>query len=75
MQATTSWEEKGIETGIERGQRSIVCLQLEQKVGQLPSDFSNLISTLASERLSALAIALLNFSSIDDLSNWLNANG
>jgi hypothetical protein len=75
MQVTTSWEEKGIETGIERGQRSIVYLLLEQKVGQLPTDLSNLISTLAPERLSALAIALLNFSSIDDLSNWLNANG
>jgi Domain of unknown function (DUF4351) len=75
MQVTTSWEEKGIETGIERGQRSIVSLLLEQKVGQLPTDLSNLISTLAPERLSALAIALLNFSSIDDLSNWLNANG
>ncbi len=75
MQVTTSWEEKGIETGIERGQRSIVYLLLEQKVGQLPTDLSNVISTLAPERLSALAIALLNFSSIDDLSNWLNANG
>jgi hypothetical protein len=29
MQVTTSWEEKGIETG----QRSLVSLQLEQKVG------------------------------------------
>jgi hypothetical protein len=71
MQVTTSWEEKGIETG----QRSLISLQLEQKVGQLPTDLSNLISTLAPERLSALAIALLNFSSIDDLSSWLNANG
>jgi Domain of unknown function (DUF4351) len=56
MQATTSWEEKG--------QRSIVYLLLEQKVGQLPTDLSNLISSLAPERLSALAIALLNFSSL-----------
>jgi Domain of unknown function (DUF4351) len=71
MQVTTSWEEKGVE----KGTRSLVSLQLEQKVGQLPTDLRNLISTLAPERLSALAIALLNFSSIDDLSNWLNVNG
>jgi predicted transposase/invertase (TIGR01784 family) len=43
MQVTTSWEEKGIETGIERGQRSLVSLQLEQKVGKLPTAISNLI--------------------------------
>jgi Domain of unknown function (DUF4351) len=71
MQVTASWEEKGIE----RGQRSLVYLLLEQKVGQLPTDLSNLISTLAPERLSVLAITLLNFSLIDNLSNWLNANG
>jgi Domain of unknown function (DUF4351) len=60
MQVTTSWEEKGIE----KGQRSIVYLLLEKKAGQLPTDFSNLISSLAPERLSALVIALLNFSSL-----------
>jgi Domain of unknown function (DUF4351) len=71
MQVTTSWEEKGIE----RGQRSLVFLQLEQTVGQLPADLSNLISTLSPERLSALAIALLKFNSLDDLNRWLKANG
>jgi Domain of unknown function (DUF4351) len=71
MQVTTSWEEKGIE----RGQRSLVFLQLEQNVGKLPADLSNLISTLSSERLSALAIALLKFNSLDDLNRWLKANG
>jgi hypothetical protein len=75
MQVTTSWEEKGIETGIERGQRSLVSLQLEQKVGKLPTATSNLISTLSPERLSALAIALLKFNSLDDLNHWLKANG
>jgi hypothetical protein len=70
MQVTTSWEEKGIE----KGQRSLVSLQLEQKVGKLPTAISNLISTLSPERLSDLAIALLNFNSLDDLNHWLKAN-
>jgi predicted transposase/invertase (TIGR01784 family) len=75
MQVTTSWEEKGIETGIGQERRSLISLLLQQKVGQLPDAISDRISTLSLEQLSALAIALLNFSSIDDLSNWLNANG
>jgi predicted transposase/invertase (TIGR01784 family) len=70
MQVTTSWEEKGIE----KGQRSIVSLLLEQKIGQLPSELSDRLSTLSPEKLSALAIALLKFDSLDDLSNWLSSN-
>jgi hypothetical protein len=75
MQVTTSWEEKGIETGIERGQRSIVSLQLEQKLGQLPNTLDDRLSALSLDKLSALAIALLSFNSSDDLNQWLEANG
>jgi hypothetical protein len=71
MQATTSWEEKGIE----KERRSLISLLLQQKVGKLPDTLSDRVSTLALDQLSTLAIALLNFSSIDDLSNWLNALG
>jgi predicted transposase/invertase (TIGR01784 family) len=71
MQVTTSWEE----TGIEKGQRSLLNLLLEQKFGQLPDAISGRISSLSPDKLSALAIALLNFISISDLSNWLNENG
>jgi hypothetical protein len=75
MQVTTSWEEKGIGKGIEQERRSLISLLLQQKVGQLPDTLSDRVFTLALDKLSALAIALLNFSSIDDLSNWLNALG
>jgi Domain of unknown function (DUF4351)/Putative transposase, YhgA-like len=67
MQATTSWEE----TGIEKGQRSLVSLQLEQKIGELNDRLSDQVNLLSSERLKGLAIALLRFESIDDLDNWL----
>jgi hypothetical protein len=75
MQVTTSWEEKGISRGIEKGQRSLVNLLLEQKIGQLPTTLNDRISILSPDKLSTLAIALLSFNSIDDLSNWLNAHG
>ncbi|MCU0568657.1 MAG: DUF4351 domain-containing protein [Oculatellaceae cyanobacterium Prado106] len=79
MQVTTSWEEKGIEQGIERGieqeRRSLISLLLEQKIGQLPDALTNRITSLDLEKLSDLAIALLNFNSVDDLTNWLNRSG
>jgi Domain of unknown function (DUF4351) len=75
MQVTTSWEAKGIETGIEQERRSLVTLQLEQKLGQLPDAASDRISSLSLNQLSALALALLNFNSADDLNNWLETNG
>jgi predicted transposase/invertase (TIGR01784 family) len=67
MQATTSWEE----TGIEKGQRSLISLLLEQKVGELPDRISDRVTQLSPDRLQALAIALLHFESIDDLTAWL----
>jgi Domain of unknown function (DUF4351) len=75
MQVTTSWEEKGISRGIEQERRSLVSLQLEQKPGKLPTALNDRLSPLSPDQLSTLAIALLNFSSIADLSNWLNTNG
>jgi predicted transposase/invertase (TIGR01784 family) len=71
MQVTTSWEEKGIE----KERRSLVFLLLNQKFGQLPDLLSNRVSSLSLDQLSALAVALLNFNSIDDLSQWLTTNG
>ncbi|MGV0026079.1 DUF4351 domain-containing protein [Phormidesmis priestleyi] len=71
MQITTSWEEKGME----KERRSLVFLLLGQKVGQLPESVSDRISAMSAKQLEALAIALLNFSSIDDLTAWLDNQG
>ena len=74
MQVTTSWEARGIETGIGQERRSLISLLLQQKVGQLPDSTLDRISTLSLDQLSALAIALLNFNSGDDLNHWLEQN-
>jgi predicted transposase YdaD len=71
MQVTTSWEEKGIETGIERGQRSLILRQLNRRVGSLPDGIQSQVQALALNQLEALSEALLDFSSLNDLSNWL----
>jgi Domain of unknown function (DUF4351)/Putative transposase, YhgA-like len=71
MQATTSWEE----IGIEKERRSMVCLQLEQKMGELSDRLNDRINRLSPEQLKSLAIALLHFESIDDLTTWLGDQG
>jgi hypothetical protein len=75
MQVTTSWEEQGIEKGIEQGQRSLISLLLNQKFGSLPDTLSDRVSSLSPDQLSSLAIALLDFGAIEDLSQWLEVNG
>jgi Domain of unknown function (DUF4351) len=74
MQATTSWEEVGIAKGIEKGQRSVISLQLEQKLSELPQPLSDRVNDLSPEQLKTLAVALLGFRSVDDLATWLESS-
>jgi predicted transposase YdaD len=60
-----------LEEGRQEGERSLVLLLLEQRVGQLSQIERSRISTLSLERLEALALALLDFSSMADLTAWL----
>ena len=64
-------EEKGREEGRQLGQRALISLQLEQRVGLLSEAQRDRISSLNLDQLTALAIALLNFSTPDDLDAWL----
>ncbi|MGH7999372.1 MAG: DUF4351 domain-containing protein [Brasilonema sp.] len=62
--------QEGEQLGRQEEGRSLVLLLLEQKVGQLSSIERERISTLSLERLEALALALLDFSSKTDLTTW-----
>jgi hypothetical protein len=75
MPYITSVERIGYERGRVEGQQSLVSLQVQQKIGQIPTLLNDRISALSPDQLEALAIALLNFNSIDDLNHWLEANG
>lgn len=63
--------EEGEEIGRRKGERSLVLLLLEQRVGQLSQIQRDRISALNLERLEALALALLDFSAMADLTTWL----
>ena len=68
----TEGREEGREEGRQLERRSLISLQLEQRVGSLSDGQRDRISTLNLDQLTALAIALLNFSTPDDLDAWLN---
>lgn len=68
MQVTTSWEE----TGIEKGQRSLVLRLLARKVGNLSDLNLTQIEALSIAQLESLGEALLDFRSINDLTAWLD---
>jgi predicted transposase YdaD len=67
-------KEEGREEGRSQERRSLILLQLNQKLGTLSEELVSQLSTLSPERLEALAIALLNFTSLSDLTTWLEQN-
>jgi hypothetical protein len=77
----TSVEEIGFERGIQQGRqegrqeesRSLIFLQLAQKFGELPPPLRDQISQLSLTQREALAVALLNFSTLSDLEAWLES--
>lgn len=56
-------------------ERSLISLQLEQQVGSLSEPLTDQVNKLAPDQLQALAIALLRFESIADLTIWLEHQG
>jgi len=79
MEIVTSWMEKGIEQGIERGKQSealsLVLRQLRKRLGSLEKEFEDRITELSVGSLEELAEALLDFNSSSDLAAWLDASG
>ncbi len=63
--------EQGIEQGTER-EKSLILRQLKRKLGDIPTSLETQITELTIDEVEALGEALLDFSSIDDLVNWLN---
>ncbi|NEP58740.1 MAG: Rpn family recombination-promoting nuclease/putative transposase [Symploca sp. SIO2G7] len=71
--------QEGLETGLEQGHdqgreqegQTLVLKQLSRKVGKLSTKLESQIKALPLERLEELAEALLDFSTLGDLSAWL----
>jgi len=66
--------ELGREEGIELGQRSLILRLLTRRVGVIPENLSDRIQVFPIAQLEVLAEDLLDFSSLDDLTDWLDGN-
>ncbi|KAM3101692.1 DUF4351 domain-containing protein [Phormidesmis sp. 146-12] len=77
-QAYQEWEQatqqRGIEQGIEQGERSLVFRQLTRRMGALPEAVRSQIETLSIADLESLGEALLDFEKLSDLETWLAIN-
>jgi len=67
-------EKQGEKLGRTEGEQRTIIRQLNRRFGELDSSLVDRIKTLNIEKLDNLADALLDFSNINDLVNWLNDN-
>ncbi len=80
----TEWQEEGEAIGLKKGlaegkaeglveaSRSLVTLLLTQKLGPLNGSVFDRVLALSPNQLESLAIALLNFNEMGDLTTWLD---
>ncbi|MEG4576544.1 Rpn family recombination-promoting nuclease/putative transposase [Microcoleus sp. N3A4] len=66
--------EQGIEQGIKQGKLRLIVRLLERSLGALSSDTETRIAQLSTEQLESLGEALLDFTTLSDLTTWLQAH-
>jgi transcription termination factor NusB len=71
MKYVTSVERSGIEIGKKEHALSLITRQLNRRVGNIDDTLLEHLRGLSVEELDALGEALLDFSSMADLTNWL----
>ncbi len=65
---------EGKAEGIKEGEISLVLRLLKKRIGEISAEDESQIINLSVEQLEALGEALLDFSSGDDFTAWLNQN-
>ncbi|MFP4438232.1 MAG: DUF4351 domain-containing protein [Chloroflexaceae bacterium] len=55
--------------------QELILRQLTRKLGPLPETMQNRVVALSPDALLALSEALLDFNSLNDLTDWLDQNG
>jgi Domain of unknown function (DUF4351) len=74
MPYITSVEEIGYDRGLVQGERSLILRQLNRRIGAIPDRMVDRINHLSITRLESLGEALLDFSTIEDLTTWLETH-
>ncbi len=83
MKIMTSWEKRGLEQGLEQGreegrlegERKLILRQLSRRLGTLTAEQQAQITAFNSAGLEELGDNLFDFTTTDDLSNWLAQHG
>ncbi|MEB3280834.1 MAG: Rpn family recombination-promoting nuclease/putative transposase [Lyngbya sp.] len=66
--------QQGLHEGLQQGERSLILRQLTRKFGQLDPQICYQIEVLSLKQLEALSEVLLDFSSLEELTRWLQEN-
>jgi len=78
MEIVTSWMEQGIKQGRKEGRQegelAVLLRLLNRQVGKVGVRLQSRLRKLPIERLEAMAEALLDFKTLDDLKQWLDEN-
>jgi predicted transposase YdaD len=67
-------ELKGRQEGRQEGERSLVLRLLSRRIGNLSPNVVSKVEALSLPQLELLGEALLDFTSVDDLTTWLQSN-
>jgi predicted transposase YdaD len=68
------WYQEIEDKGVLKGELSVVVRQLSRRIGNISPRIQSQIQALPLPQIEALSEALLDFSTPDDLTNWLEAN-
>lgn len=82
MEIVTSWMKQGIQQGLQQGRQegrqegefAVLLRLLNRRFGKVGVRLQSRIRKLPIDRLEAMAEALLDFKTVDDLKQWLNEN-
>ena len=63
--------QQGIQQGIKEGKLALIMRQLERRIGQISPEIENRIASLSVEQLENLGEALIDFTNVSILTDWL----
>ncbi len=67
-------EQRGEQRGEQKGKQTLILRLLKKRVGELPEEAIVSVQDLSVTQLEALGEALLDFTAVEDMLNWLEAN-
>ncbi|WP_442942516.1 DUF4351 domain-containing protein [Nostoc sp.] len=74
MRYVTTGKRIGYERGKQEGEKRLILRLLQRRVGELSPELQKRIQSLSLNQLETLGEALLDFTDMEDLLNWLQTN-